>query len=126
MKYAFLVLAALLAFQHPAMGDVYTVRINAATTNIPTAYGQGSNSLVLQGIRNIRSIFIDNRTAGEIAVNCSSTAGITPTATLQDIYVNATNAWAIDNAYLGNACYIRSNTGSAIATAVVVITVIGG
>lgn len=124
MKYLFLVLT-LLAFQRIAVADVYTVRINSATTNIPTAFGQGSNSLVLQNIRNMRGVYIENRTAGEIAVNCSTSSGKTPSSQ-QDIYVNAASAWSIGDAGLGNACYIRSNTGSAITSAVVVITAVGG
>jgi hypothetical protein len=98
--------------------------VNSASTNIPSTFANGNGSLILTGIRNVTSILVDNRTLGEVAVNCSSVAP--PSSDTNSFFVNAQNAWAIDDALLGGTCWLRSNTGSAITNGVVVVTVIGG
>ncbi len=115
----------MLAIVPMAKANVYTVRIDASATNIPTSFSTASTSKVLAGVRSMVSILIDNRSATEVAVNCSAGPTTAPSdSTNNNIYVATLQRWAIDNANLSGTCYIRS-MGSAITTGVVVITVTG-
>lgn len=103
----------------------HSQRIDSSSTNIPTSYTSASTSKMtnLTGIRNPQTICIDNRSATEVAVNCSVATNTVPSDTsANNIYVNATNAACIDNAQLNADCYIRS-MGSAISSGIVVVTV---
>lgn len=116
----------LLLLASPAFANLFCVRVNAASNNIPTAFSTGAASLVLQGVRQPTAVFVENRTTSEIAINCSASATSAPAATGSNVlYVNASNAWAIDSTYLTGNCYIESNTGSAITTGVVQICLSG-
>lgn len=106
---------------------VTSVRIISSATNIPTSFGTGSDSLVLSAVRNAKTILIDNRGTGEIAVNCHAQSSSAPSnSSAQNIYVAGSSAVSIDNAFPNGACFIRSMTGSAITTGTVVIMVVGG
>jgi hypothetical protein len=123
MKRFWLILSAALglAIALPAFADVYTVRLDASDVTIT-----GSFRVIdgLDSIRNIRAILVKNRNADEVAINCSTSSGKTPSNT-HNIYVDATETWAIDDASLGNACFIKSQSGDDIDTGIVVITVVG-
>lgn len=108
--------------------DIYTVRIDASVHNIPAAFNLTSSSLVLQNARNARSVFVDNRTtSSEVAVNCSGSPTIIPSdAGINNIYVAGGEAWAIDSGYISGNCFIRSMTGDAIESGIIVITIVGG
>lgn len=103
----------------------YSQRIDSSTTNIPAAFGPGSDSKManLTGIRNPQTVCAENRSATEIAINCSTFASVTPTDTTQNLYINAAGSACWDNAFIKGDCYIRS-MGSAISSGVVVVTVI--
>lgn len=124
MKRFWIMLSAALglAVAVPAFADIYTARIDASSTTITTA-----PMLVpgLTSLRSIKTILVKNRSAGEVAVNCSTSSARTPVA-LHNIYADTTEGWAIDAANLGNACFINSNTGSDLTLGIVVITVVGG
>lgn len=118
-------IAAITCF--PARAAIFSVRVNAASTNIPTAFSTSSASRVLTGVRNLRAILIDNRTSSEIAINCQATSAAAPSDTaFTNMYVAGTSQIAIDDAFLNDTCYIRSMTGSAITTGTFVIMAVGG
>lgn len=121
-----LALLLLLAVAPPsAHAQIYSVQVNAATTNIPTSFGSGSDSRVIRNISNVRGIVVNSEIGTRIVVNCGSDS-VTPSDTSSaNIYVPGNGAIAIDNSYLGNTCYIRSD-GSALVTGVVQIHLIGG
>lgn len=124
LSLVWLVVAVLWGFQSEAA--IYSVRVDASVNNIPTAFSTAAGSKVIQGVPNVRSILIDNRSSSEIAVNCQSGSTTAPTTQTANIYVAGTTQVAIDNAYLNTTCYIRSMTGGAISSGTVAIMLVGG
>ena len=120
-------LFALLLVCNAAFANVYSVRINASTSNIPTAFSTSAASLVLQGVLRVSGIVIDNRTSTEIAVNCSGNASVAPSSTSNNnIYVANGTIMSLPVATnLNGVCYVQS-MGSAITSGIVNIYLIGG
>lgn len=117
--------ALILSVSCVSYGQVFSVRIDSSSTNIPSSFGTGSDSLVLQGIRSQTGMLVDNRSSSAVVVNCS----FGPTAAPADnsnhnIYVNAESTIAIDSANLSGTCYVRGETGT-VSTGVVVLMAVG-
>lgn len=108
-----------------AIGRPHSQRVNSSTTNIPAAFSADSGSKManLTAIGNPQTLCVENRSATEVAVNCSTVGSILPTDTTQNLYINASSAACWDNAFIKGDCYLRS-MGSAISSGVVVVTVI--
>lgn len=117
MKFLFLFIGLILP--SIAFGTVFTARVDAASTTIPSSPG---TALVIPGIRQIDTVLIDNRTAAEIVVNCTGTAA---TGSVNNMYIGNGEAWAFpDKAGFASACVLWGFAGT-ISTGVVVISVIG-
>jgi len=123
-KFVGLVMALMLAM--PAFGQVFSVRVDASINNIPTSYS-GTNGQVLTGMTQIVSVLIDNRSGSEVAMNCTGGTSLPVPAdsSIHNVYANTLETWAIDNSNGGNICYLRSMSGTAITTGIVVITATG-
>lgn len=114
----------------PAYAQVFTARIDASSTNIPTSYAGSHGAVVFPGgnPKVIDALMIDGTgLASEVNVDCNTTANVAPAdADGHVVDVQAGLTWALpDFTGLGNACYVRSLTGSAISTGILIITVIG-
>lgn len=99
-------------------------KIDASVNNIPTSFGSGAGSLILQNISNAKHIRVSNRTQGQIAIHYRGKT--TPSSPL--IYIAAAPASGeviefYDDIEVGPNVYIRSDTGSAITTGVVTVSV---
>lgn len=112
----------------PVQAGIYSVKVDAAAVNIPSAFAATSDSKVISGVKNIRGIVIDNQITSAIVVNCTySGAGAPSAGATGNIYVAASNAMAIDNVPLGTQCFIRTDTGSSLGAGLVnIMLLIGG
>lgn len=110
----------------PAFAKVTSARIDTSSTNI-TIHFNGTNGLVpLASMQVIKSAMIDNRSASEIVVNCSTTSGTVPSDSSQyNVYIAANEAWVFpDDSLFASACYIRSFSGT-ISSGIIVISAVG-
>lgn len=122
----FLLTVGLLMFSSNCFADVACVRIDTSVNTIPTTYSTASTSLVLQGVRQARTMVVDNRQASEVAVNCSAGPNTAPSNTGSNVvYVAGSTAWVLDAVNLSGYCYVRSNSGSAITSGIVQICLEG-
>lgn len=123
----FLITAVVVLFSmQRAEAAVFSVRVDASSAAIPQAFSTSSASKVISGVPNVRTIIVDNRTEGEVAINCGSGANTAPTSNTANIYVGGNSQVAIDNAYLNTTCYVKSMTGSNISSGILVLMLIGG
>lgn len=127
MKY----LVAFLLVCAPAMAKVRTARIDMSVTNITSSF-VGANAKVLSltsaEMIDYSGIIIENRSSSEISLACTSVANTIPADSVNyQIYVNGNTAYSIDAADLGlvKGCYMRSMTGSTLASGKVVLLVKG-
>lgn len=122
MRYL-LTLAALFCFNLNAAP--HSQRIDSSSTNIPTAFSSASTSKLanITGVLGPKILCVDNRSAVEVAVNCSgATSNTVPSdSASSNVYVNATQAACFDSPMVKGTCYIRS-MGSAISSGIVVVT----
>lgn len=120
-------LTLILLFLSPLLYAVpHSQRIDSSATNIPTAFAATSDSKLanITSIIGPKILCVDNRSAKEVAVNCSSVANTVPSDTASsNVYVAATNAACFDNPGLKADCYVRSMAGSVISSGIVVVTV---
>lgn len=93
------------------------VRLDSSSTNIATSFSN-SVKISLASLDKISTIVVDNRTATEIAVNCTSNSSAPSDNDLSNFYVNASQAIALDHVFLGTNCYLRS-MGSTISSGIV-------
>lgn len=116
----FFTILSITAFPFP-----HSQRIDSSSTTIPAAFDVGSVSKManLTAIKTPQTLCVDNRSAVEVAVNCSTANSVLPTNTAYNIYVNASQGVCFDGPIIKGDCYIRS-MGSAISSGVVVVTVI--
>lgn len=99
-------------------------KVVSGTNNIPTGFSTAAGSLILTGVVFAEGIYIDNRTAGAIAVNYSSfSASAAPSASDVDLYVNANTVVNLGPTSIGSVVYIQSDTGSAISSGTVTVSV---
>lgn len=104
-----------------------SVKIDSSSTNIPSGFSTAAGSLVLTGIARADVLTIINETQSRIAVNYT-TASTSSAPTLVDAYVPAAAAssfagLALDSCQIASNIYIKSDTGSAISSGVVTVSV---
>ena len=114
-----------------AMAGPVSQRVDSSVFAIPPNFGSSVNTALanLNNLSNITTICADNRTAVEIAVNCSSHSSTTNPSVPSDsstgnIYVNAGQSTCLDNPSVKGDCYIRSMNGSSISSGIFVLTAI--
>lgn len=110
-----------------ASKTVKAVKITASSSNIPTAFSTASTSLVVTGIARADVLTIVSTCTDRLAINY--TAGSETSApTNVDLYIPAAAAsgfagYVLDNCQLSSTIYIKSDTGAAISSGVVTISV---
>lgn len=116
-----------LLFCVPVFAKVTSARIDTSSTNLTTHYNGTNGLVVMAPMSVINSVMIDNRSASEIVVNCSTSlyTGAPSDSSLFNVYVNANEAWVFpDDSRFGSACYVRSFSGT-ISSGIVVISAVG-
>lgn len=110
---------------------VVSYRIDSSVNNIPTTYASTSDSLITSelGARGFYHIKILNETTSRIAIcNIDSGLGVPssdPVTNRNQMYVSDEMAEWRDSQHIYSSIYIRSDTGSAITSGIVVIEVWG-
>lgn len=99
-------------------------KVDASVNNIPTSFGTGAGSLVLTDIKNVKHMRVSNSTTGRLAIHYRGKT--TPSSAL--LYVSAAPASGeviefFDDIEIGPSVYIRSDTGAAITTGTVTVSV---
>lgn len=108
-----------------ASADVISVRIDAASTNIPSSFS-GNNAPILQGVRNMKTIVAFTTAGAQLVLNCSAGVSAAPVdADTHNIYIPATGSVVIDNANLAGNCWVRGDAGT-VSTGKLYLMVIGG
>jgi len=107
--------------------------IDASGTNIPTSYGSGSDSKIMTGMANTgyRHLRVLNKTAGRVAlcfvadknasVPSSSNSANTAQHYVPEPSSGNTTVDFVDEICVFDSLYIRSDSGSAITSGVVVV-----
>lgn len=117
----------LLALCFPVYGDIFSVAIDATAFPIPGSFSASSSSKVLQNIRNVRAVAINNDTPAKLVVNCSYAGTFVPADNDQhNMYVPAYGSIGLDQAYLAGTCYIRTKSGTPQSSGEAEIMLIGG
>lgn len=110
-----------------ASKTVKAVKVDASSSNIPTAFSTAATSLVVTGVSRADVFTIVNTCTSRLAVNY--THGSSDSApTLVDLYIPAAltgsfSAIVLDNCQLSSTIYIKSDEASAISSGVVTISV---
>jgi hypothetical protein len=110
---------------------VYSFRIDASSSNIPTTYSSASTSLITTALGAIghTHIKISNETDSRIAIcNTDSDSGVPSSDPVTNPYQMYTPDNIIewkDSLHIYSNIYIRSDTGSAITSGILVIEVWG-
>jgi hypothetical protein len=111
-----------------AMATMFTGRVDFSVTNANTTY----QKIQFNGnptIHQIISVTAANNAAAEVWVDCAGTSSLAPAAndaSALDLAASGSpgSAWALDDAGLGNACYVKTQTGS-LVLGILTVTVTG-
>ncbi len=109
----------------------YSFRIDASTSNIPTTYSSASTSLITSALGAIgyTHIKVSNETSGRIAIcNTDADSGVPDSDPVTNPFQMYTPDNIIewkDSLHIYSNIYIRSDTGSAITSGIVIIEVWG-
>jgi len=110
-----------------ASKTVKAVKIDASSTNIPTAFSTASASLVVTGIARADVLTVVSTCANRLAVNYTQ-GSVSSAPSSVDLYIPAavTGSFAavvLDNCQLSSTIYIKSDETSPISSGVVTISV---
>ena len=108
----------LVFFGQLAVSAPYVARLDTSVTNITSSF----QALSMGTPNNIDAIFVDNRSAIEIGINCTTRSSkVAPTGTFQTMYVNASTSRIIPfKVGLGSVCWVKS-MGATISTGIVIV-----
>lgn len=122
----FLKLFFILLVSFPLFAKQSSARIDTSSTNITVNFNGTNGFVPLASMQQIQVLQVDNRTATEIAVNCSTVSGTAPSDTsTNNVYINAGQTWSTGYGELmASACYVRSMSGT-ISSGVIVVSVGG-
>lgn len=113
----------------PGAARIKSFYVNAATTNIPTSYGSGSDSKILTALGELgfNHIKIVNETASRIAICLTNTDAAVPSssnsANTSQNYTSSTSTEFLDDLHIYDVIYLRSDSGAAITSGIVAIEV---
>jgi hypothetical protein len=106
---------------------VYCKRIDTSSTNIPTAFSSASTSKVITGLGSLgfEHFKILNDTSSRLAITLTDVDSGVPDSsttvnTSQD-FIASTSTEFKDDIWVYDTVYIRSDTGSAITSGIVVL-----
>mgnify|MGYP003479587449 FL=1 len=124
MRFPLILILALFCVQ--SFAGVVSVKIDASATNVPTTYSTASTSRVLVTTQRGVGLLVDNRSASPIAVNCAhfntSTAPSSDITTVRtNLFVPGNASLGVDNVGFSTQCFLRSDSGSAITSGIIVI-----
>lgn len=120
------ILALLLLLPLLASAKVASVRLDTSSTNLTVHFADASGKIALPSFVAINTLMIDNRTNGEVVVNCSLGLASVPSDTsVANVYIGPGEAYVPpDSAGFTPYCYWRSFSGT-ISTGIVAITAVG-
>lgn len=110
-----------------ASKTVKSVKIDASSSNIPSAFSTAATSLVVTGISRADVLIIQSTCTDRLAINYTA-GSVSSAPSAVDLYIAAAPAsgfcgMAFDNCQLSSTIYIKSDTGAAISSGVVTISV---
>jgi hypothetical protein len=90
---------------------VASVRVDAAVTNITSLNANANNRVLTNNlVRAVEGLYVDNRTAAELIVNCPAVAGVPAESSGANFYVAAGKELSLSGLSLGAVryCYART------------------
>ena len=106
---------------------VYCKRIDTSGVNIPTSFSSGTDSMVITGLggKGYEHFKILNDTSSRLAITLTDVDSGVPNSdpavnTAQD-FIASTSTEFKDDIWVYDSVYIRSDTGSAITSGIVVL-----
>ena len=100
-----------------------TKRINTATTNIPSSFSTAAGSLLISEAVDPAVLIIDNRTTGEVEVNCAHVTEVPTSSEGTSLWVASNITLIVDRPAIKGDCYVRS-VGVAITSGIFSIGVV--